>query len=443
MSSSCLLNCRLSTTHTHSPLSLYRLCLLPNFFLFAFFIHTFYSIPSATLFKTNTHYHHSLIVVVLQQQQQFSLALLVAIQRTIRAHRSIVQFEMGLQSHLFRPTASASLHCPLCRQVLDLPIQSAACGHVFCESCVITRSNTLLPPDVIIRHCPLDLTPITSLRPLHDDDLLDKLDQLTLCCPHSNCTEIGSYLQIRLHRYRCIHRPNVDSPETSINECAELQQIYRRNVAELQDLQFTIERIQKQFDRQANQAEQVIQTRLLHCEHKSRKINQRLLTLQNQLTHLVHPDGDLSLPDSIIDPTIAKSDHHQIGSIDEPQICVAYARNLNQFLEAAVLREFLRQNGVRVLSCEVQTTAFERSRDFRIEFLHQDIARLLDSSLWPVGVCVHLIHHHNVANIARSPSKQPMTSSADPSLSASSLPTIIHGQRSDPAVLLINSGFIY
>jgi hypothetical protein len=275
--------------------------------------------------------------------------------------------------------------------------------------------------------CPLDHSALTraTIRAADDQMLLTKLDQLTLRCPHASCQQSGSYLQITVHRHTCRHGQSSSQPFTT--ECAPLAQFNRRNVAELRDLQYTIERLHQQFERQKDEAEQVIQSRLEQCGRRSRQLTQRLFTLHNHLTQLVHPDSDRSLTAEGQGPV------DKVKTPDQLQLAVAYARNLDQFLDAHVLQEFLRQSGVRVVSCEAQMTAFERSRDFRIEFLQSDAKRLLNSNLWPIGVCVHL----RCPSTARSPLK-PLTSTEQPPL-----PTIIYGQRSDPPTLLIKSGFIY
>lgn len=334
---------------------------------------------------------------------------------------------MGLSVELFLSVPSLNLCCVVCHQVLESPIQSDLCRHVFCRSCVFSSfESNENNQNQLLNQCPLDNSQLQAnqLHTFDDQQALLQLDRLQLKCPNEGCSQIGSYLQIRVHRYECKHQVLIDVP----NECARLKQQSELNSKELHDLQYTIVRLQKQFEIESVRTEVIVQNRLIKCKQTSDRLNQRLLRLQQQLSTVLFSN--------LNEPSIDLNGKHseQSSTCISNQMAVVFIRNLDQFMTSNVLCEYLRQNDIRVISCELQVTLFERSRDYRIECWTQDLKKLLDSNLWPVGVCVHL---QSINCSQRSPLKT--LTSTDPSINS----IIIYGQRSTPPVILIKSGFIY
>ena len=439
---------------------------------------------------------------------------------------------MGFDVDLFLQPLSPTLLCPLCRRVLEDPIQSTKCEHVFCELCALGKrivlhdgETVLLSPTKIDHHleiqCPLDYLPLSAdlLQPVQNDLLLQRLDSLRMRCPHPGCLQMDSLLHMRLHRSTCEFAHPINQSESVQRFVGQS----RRNGQELIDLRYALQRLKQTFERDA-QHELQIHDRLIRCESDLQHLNERLKQLRESMVKLVAPVDPPSSSNGRQLPPLSncqqinlvhsagvhhsmdyrmlmrnQSSHHQLrseqpnafdsfhfastsvnsspspasssdrstgndlnslwtnlmetdpgfgirrcglpgdSSPGELQTCVAFIRNLNEFLNENILREYLRQNEICLLGCDPQVTIYDRSRDFRLLFLKRDFHRLFDARLWPAGSSINLVPSSSSSSFFSDHStRQPKQEHPQQDV------VVVHGNRiQDLPVLFIRSGLTY
>lgn len=321
---------------------------------------------------------------------------------------------MGYKDDIFEEQVDDELKCPICNKVLESPVQGIHCEHLFCFDCI----QQWLKANLI---CPLDSKPLlpSQLQP-PPKIILKLLNNLKIKC---NFYDYGCPAKLKLsdlsqHVKMCLYNSNQDvqtdkKPDLSLKDSSN--EIKRFRIAG--DLSVQI-----------NEMNRVVNELNSDLEYENKKsidfaknleIAQRNYdNLNLKFKHIVNPFLNLlksnyesdRLPNSgdekenSIDPMkkkpfIGGEEESQSAIVaEERRTCTAVIRNLNEFLNEQIVEEYLRQNGIPTLSCELELTIVKRSRDFKVTIYKSDFNKLFNENLWPCGVTCHNLASNNKDN---------------------------------------------
>lgn len=348
---------------------------------------------------------------------------------------------MGYKDDIFEEQVDDELKCPICDRVLENPMQGIDCEHLFCLDCI----QEWLKHSLV---CPLDrrsLLPSQLQSP--PKIILKLLNNLKIKC---NFYDNGCLMKLKLsdlnqHIKFCLYNPSADqhlqkTKKSEINNSKDnLNEIRRFRVAGDLSLQINeMNRIVKEINQDLeieNRKSIEFADHLQIAQHNYENLNQKFKKIVNPFLDLLKSnyekntfdfdcDENGSIDCKKIDEKTNLSIENHLNSqfkaieAEDRQTCVAVIRNLNEFLNEQIVEEYLRQNGITTLSCEIELNIFKRSRDFKVTIYKSDFHKLFAENLWPTGTTCH--------NLSTNSNKDNR---------------IVFGKRqSDPPSLIIKSG---
>ena len=113
---------------------------------------------------------------------------------------------MGYDVNRFETKVSDEFICTICHDVLEDPLVTPSCEHIFCGDCItgwLTNGPTKAEPS-----CPNDRTPanVDSLKaPLRS--FRNLLYGLNIQCSYSNCGIFVKLQNLEDHEISCMHNP--------------------------------------------------------------------------------------------------------------------------------------------------------------------------------------------------------------------------------------------
>ena len=321
---------------------------------------------------------------------------------------------MGYKDELFEEPVDDELKCPICEKVLEAPVQGD-CEHLFCLDCIqLWLKNSLA--------CPLDRRQLlpSQLQP-PPKIILKLLNNLKVRCAYHDygCPVKLKLGDLKQHSKTCLHNPglNQNAPRTKKAEFIknafknsgsnQINQIKRFRVAGnmsseiseidriMRDLSTDLEYEHRKSIEFAKNLE-IAQLNYDHLNTKFKKIVNPFLNLLKSGYESVKSDSSELEKEKNEQQINQKQliDESELNSssiiAEERQTCTAIIRNLNEFLNEQVVEEFLRQNDIPTLSCELELNISRvRSRDFKVVFYRNDFHKLFSENLWPTGVTLH------------------------------------------------------
>lgn len=326
---------------------------------------------------------------------------------------------MGYKDEIFEEQVDDELKCPICEKVLEAPVQGVHCEHLFCLNCIkLWLKNSLV--------CPLDRRPLlpSQLQPA-PRIILRLLNNLKIRC---NYHDYGCLMKLKLSELKqhvrvCPYNPglHLDAQKSkklefknrlkNNNTSNQINEIKRFRMAgdmssEIGEIDRIVRDLKEDFDYEHRKSLEFVKN-LEIAQLNYEQLNQKFLKIVNPFLNLLKSGYESNVKQNASstdrEPDMADQqskaakqliDEHELnsGSIiaEERQTCTAIIRNLNEFLNEQVVEEYLRQNDIPTLSCELELNISRvRSRDFKVVFYRNDFHKLFNESLWPTGVTLH------------------------------------------------------
>lgn len=314
---------------------------------------------------------------------------------------------MGYKNEIFEELVDDELKCGICKFVLENPMQGVNCEHLFCLNCIQQwLKNSLI--------CPLDKKQLlTSHLQSPPKIILKLLNNLKIKC---NFHLFGCSIKLKLSDLNQHIKICPYDPEINQNECNEIT-----NKLDFQTFQDTNEIksfriVGGDLSNEIDEMNKIVGDLNKNLESEYRKsiefaknleiAQQNYANLNQKFKKIVNPflnflktgfdqnrsistDNDKERNDKLeaTKNELIKETNSIIA--EERQTCTAIIRNLNEFLNEQIIEEYLRQNDIQILSCELELTIYKRSRDFKVVIYKSDFNKLFSENLWPIGVTCH------------------------------------------------------
>lgn len=326
---------------------------------------------------------------------------------------------MGYKDEIFEEPVDDELKCPICEKVLEAPVQGD-CDHLFCLDCIqLWLKNSLV--------CPLDRRQLlpSQLQPA-PRIILKLLNNLKIRCDYHDygCPIKLKLSELKQHAKICLYNPGLNQNAQKTKKLEFKNQLKNHSTSN-QINQIKRFRVAGDMSNEIGEIDRIVRDLNQDLEYEHRKsaefaknleiaqrnydhLNQKFLKIVNPFLNLLKSGYENNARQTADDAEQEKEktdqqslskqkqliDEHELnsGSIiaEERQICTAIIRNLNEFLNEQVVEEYLRQNDIPTLSCELELNISRvRSRDFKVIFHRNDFHKLFSENLWPTGVTLH------------------------------------------------------
>lgn len=279
---------------------------------------------------------------------------------------------MGYGVYLFTDQVHDELKCPICYRVLEEPVSGHLCDHLYCHKCIkawLQRSF----------ECPMDRVHLieSDLKPA-PKIIIALLKKLKINCPNRElgCCWTVSLGDIDSHLSWCFFN-NSTQASSSSNLMSPIKQmrVIGDQSKNIEEMKSKVSEIKENFEQQLENS-QNISKNIENFKKKCQQLNNCLQALTSMLT-------DLLIIKDI--PTSKKEDN----ITQENQIVFVHIGNLSEFVTTEILREYLRQNEIIMVDCELEASHYQRSRDFKVTIHFSDLEKIIVPSLWPSGVSVY------------------------------------------------------
>lgn len=279
---------------------------------------------------------------------------------------------MGYNNDIFEEQVDDELRCPICDNVLENPMQGIECEHLFCKECILQWLKSSL-------FCPLDhkqLLPSQLQQP--PNIILKLLNNLKIKC---NYYGFGCSTKLKLgdlneHNEICAFNPSTNpilcqNKLTFNNGSSENEMKNFRIAGNLSNQIDKISEIVNGLNQDLeleNRKSMEYAKNLEQAQLNYEKLNQKFKRIIDPFLSLIETtkqsNEDRKDDSDILTKRSKQSDDDL--RIESQQTCTAIIRNLNEFLNEQIVEEYLRQNGIPILNCELELSVFKRSRDFKV-----------------------------------------------------------------------------
>ncbi|RWS07556.1 RING finger protein-like protein [Dinothrombium tinctorium] len=297
---------------------------------------------------------------------------------------------MGYDIERFVDEIDEELKCPVCCGVLEDPVQGRKCEHAFCRKCIVewVRTSETCPVD----RCVLQLSHLQTIPRI----IRNLLNHLRVRCDFvlSGCQEVLKLEDLLNHREVCKFNP--EYPVPCPKDCGALVPKNKMDRHDcVRELRLLLCNQQKEINELKNSITSLIS--IAEEQRQNSAANQESLSsLIDKYDHLTMSIQNLEKPikevlmiasrnSKAADTENAVNNHIKTALIQEATTEI-YISNVDRGVTPPGLKDYLFRHDINPLSCK---EALRRGwkNDFRVVIFKSDVNKILQSNLWPRGIC--------------------------------------------------------